>query len=127
VQPILITGVLFYLGFAAALRRSAPDAGLVVGALLALAGLSAFLVIARPSTSDARFAGSAALPLGLGLIVVVAVCLFATSRLRHEFKAVPTAVATAVCYGVTAGLVRSLVTDVGVGIFGQWQLYAIAV
>lgn len=128
VQPILVTGVLFYLGFAAAYLRRPPDTVLVGGALLALIGVSAFLLAARPTAGDGHFAGSSALPLGLALIVIVAVCLAVGSRLPQEIRAVPTAVATAVCYGVTAGLVRSLVTTPDLAtFFGQWQVYAIVV
>ncbi len=128
IQPLLVTGVLFYLLAGALLVRRPPDRVLLGGALLALAGLSTFLVIARPSGGDEHFSGSAALPLGIALIGIVGGCLALSRKMSEDVKALPIAVATAVCYGVTAGLVRSLVVQGGVGeLFSQWQLYAIIV
>lgn len=128
VQPLLVTGVLFYLLLASALGNHRPDRILLVGALTALGGLSAFLVIARPSGGRGNFNAGAAVPLGIGLVVVVAACLVASTRVPQEVRSVPLAVATAVCYGVTAGLVRSLASGgSGLDLLGQWQLYAIVV
>jgi drug/metabolite transporter (DMT)-like permease len=128
VQPLLVTGVLFYLLLASALAHRRPDRGLMLGALTALAGLSAFLVIARPSGGGDRFTSAAALPLGVGLVIVVAACLGISTQITSEFRALPLAVATAVCYGVTAGLVRSLTSgSFDTGLFGHWELYAVAV
>jgi drug/metabolite transporter (DMT)-like permease len=128
VQPLLVTGVLFYLILASLLGDHRPDRLLFLGAVTALAGLSAFLVVARPSNGNDTFAGGAALPLGIGLIVVVAGCLAASALVPREIRSLPLAVATAVCYGVTAGLVRTL-TSVGfsTAIFNHWELYAVVV
>lgn len=128
VQPLLVTGVLFYLLLASALGDHRPDRVLFVGALTALAGLSAFLLVARPSDGQEDFAGVAALPLGIGLVLVVAACLAASARLPGEIRSVPLAIATAVCYGVTAGLVRTLASGgFGPQLLEQWQLYAVIV
>ena len=128
VQPLLVTGVLFYLLLASALAHRRPDRGLMLGALTALAGLSAFLLIARPSGGGEQFRGTAALPLGVGLVIVVAACLAISTQIDSEIRSLPLAVATAVCYGVTAGLVRSLTTQgLGVNIFTEWELYAVAI
>ncbi|MGI8576623.1 MAG: DMT family transporter [Nocardioidaceae bacterium] len=127
VQPLLVTGMLFFIGFACWLEHRRPDVRLIAGALAALAGLSAFLVVAQPLAGSGRFDSSAALPLGIGLIVVVAVCLSVASRLSHEVRALPLAGATAVCYGTTAGLVRSL-TSMQVGdLWTSWELYAVLI
>ncbi len=128
VQPLLVTGVLFYLGFAALARHHRIDNGLVVGALMALAGLSVFLLVARPTEGNAEFHSSAALPFGLALVVVVVICLAVASRLSDELRALPFAVATAVFYGVTAALVRSLLATASWStLFTHWQLYAVIV
>ncbi|MGH3424150.1 MAG: DMT family transporter [Nocardioidaceae bacterium] len=128
VQPILVTGVLFYLIVASALDHRPPDRVLLGGALMALAGLSAFLVVANPSSGADSLQSSAAIPLGLSLVAVVALCLLAASRMPHQLRSLPLAAATAVCYGATAGLVRSLTSaSLGWGIFSHWELYAIAV
>ncbi|MGN6751212.1 MAG: DMT family transporter [Intrasporangium sp.] len=128
VQPILVTGVLFYLLWATLFFHRPVDPMLALGAVLALAGLSGFLLIASPRAGSSNISGVAVIPLGIGLAVVVMVCLFIAARTRHENRTIPFAVATAVFYGVTAGLIRSLVTApiVGVGgVFTAWQLYAI--
>lgn len=128
VQPLLVTGVLFYLGFAALARHHRIDRGLMLGALMALAGLSLFLLVARPSEGDAQFQGSAALPLGLVLVGVVLACVALASRLSDELRALPLAVATGVFYGVTAALVRSLLATVSWStLFTHWQLYAVII
>lgn len=128
VQPLLVTGVLFYLGFAAFAHHHRIDRGLVVGALLALVGLSGFLLVARPSGGAHEFHGSAALPLGLALTAVVLVCMAVASRLSDETRALPFAVATAVFYGVTAALIKSLLaTTTWSGLFTHWQLYAVII
>lgn len=128
VQPILVTGVLFYLLWATVFFHRPVDPMLALGALLALAGLSGFLLIASPRAGSSNISGVAVIPLGIGLAAVVMVCLFIAARTRHENRTIPFAVATAVFYGVTAGLIRSLVTapigGVG-GLFTAWQLYAI--
>lgn len=130
VQPLLVTGVLFYLLWATVFFHRPVDPKLVLGAVLALAGLSGFLVVASPSAGSSNISGVAVIPLGIGLAGVVAICLAVAARTRHENRSIPFAIATAVFYGVTAGLVRSLVTqpyDGMAGLFLHWQLYAIIV
>ncbi len=130
VQPILVTGVLFFLLWATIFLHRPLDPTLALGAVLALIGLSGFLAVASPTAGASNIAGVAVIPLGIGLAAVVVVCLSVATRASHENRAIPLAVATAVFYGVTAGLVRSLVTQpfdgVG-GLFAHWQLYAIVV
>jgi drug/metabolite transporter (DMT)-like permease len=128
VQPVLVTGVLFYLLVASAVHQRRPDRELMLASLVALGGLSAFLVVARPSGGAERFTGVAALPLGVALVLMVLVCAFAATWIRDELRSLPLAVATAVCYGVTAGLVRSLTSQsLDSSLFGHWELYAAAV
>ncbi|MGN6129843.1 MAG: DMT family transporter [Nocardioidaceae bacterium] len=128
VQPLLVTGVLFYLFFGAAYAHRHVDRGLVAGTMMSIAGLTAFLVVSRPVPGHGQFGSAAALPLGLGLVCVVVVCLLVASRVRKEMRSLPLAVATAVFYGVTAGLVRSI-AEGGVGwqMTHRWELYALIV
>jgi len=128
VQPLLITDVLFYLGFASLRSHHPPDRRMQGGALLALVGLAGFLIAAGPSSGQDTFDSAAALPLGIGLVVLISICLAAASRLTDEIRALPLALATAICYGVTAGLTRSLVATTAVGpIWTHWELYAVIV
>ncbi|HEY8454424.1 MAG TPA: DMT family transporter [Actinopolymorphaceae bacterium] len=130
VQPLLITGTLFYIGFTCRMYRRPPDLGLVLAALLALGGLSAFILIARPTSGGANFDTDGALPLALGLVAVVGICLVLATRLTGDSRVLPLAVATAVCYGVAAGLLRSLAADFTGDLSAlteRWQLYALAI
>lgn len=130
VQPILVTGLLFYLGIASAMRKQWPDHWLLLGAVMTLLGLSGFLLAAEPKPGTGSLDSDDAFPLGLALAAAVAVCLAVSSRLGHEARTVPLAAATAVFYGVTAGLISSLVSvsssDGGV-IWQKWELYAVIV
>ncbi len=127
VQPILATGVLFYLGIAAATMRQAPDWRLLGAALLTTVGISGFLIAAKPTQSGGHMQGPV-WPLGVAFAGVVAVCLLLAARVARRFRALPLAVASAVCYGVTASLVHSLVVSVDLAtLLSQWQLYAVVV
>lgn len=128
VQPVLVTGLLFFLVVGAALGRRRPDRGLATGAVMAVLGLSLFLVVARPVPGEGTLSGAAALGLGAGLAVTVAVCLAAAAVARSEVRALPLAIATAVFYGATAALVRSLAGGpLDASVLGHWELYAVAV
>lgn len=129
VQPLLITQLIFYLLLVSLRTHHTPDRALLGGAGLAAAGLATFLAVSRPASPPpgVQISGPRAFLLGAVLIGVVALALMAASRLRSEARAVPLAVACAVCYGVTAGLIRSLSTGGWSHAFGQWELYAIVV
>jgi drug/metabolite transporter (DMT)-like permease len=129
VQPLLITGTLFFIGFTCVIRRQPPDLWLVVGSVLALAGLTAFMLVAQPTGQANEFHPSGSIPLVIGLVTTVCGCLALARRLSGGVRALPLAVATAICYGVTAGLVRSLAASFDgdlLWLVGQWRLYAIA-
>ena len=129
VQPLLITQLIFYLLLVTLRTHHTPDPALLGGAGLAAAGLATFLAVSRPASPppEAQIGGWRALTLGAVLLGIVALALVLASRLRSEARAVPLAVACAVCYGVTAGLIRSLSTGGWAHAFGQWELYAIVV
>ena len=108
VQPLLVTGVLFGAVFSALLAHRRVDHLVILGSLGAVAGLSAFLVLARPSGGSTRLEqdGWAMLPLALGLGVTVLVCLAAASRYDGPVQVAALAAATGVLYGLTAGLMK---------------------
>lgn len=128
VQPLLVTGVLFYLVIGAAMGHRQVDRTLALGALLAVTGLAAFLVVARPVPGRGTFSVAAALGLGIGLIVVVVACLALAAVVHSEIRTLPLAVATAVFYGATASLVRSLASgSLDSSLLLRWELYAVMV
>ena len=108
VQPLLVTGVLFGAVFSAVLAHRRVDHLVVVGSLGSVAGLSAFLVLARPTGGSTQLDqdGWALLPLAIALGVSVLVCLAAAGRYDGAVQVGALAAATGVFYGVTAGLMK---------------------
>jgi drug/metabolite transporter (DMT)-like permease len=108
VQPLLVTGVLFGAVFSAVLARRRVDHLIVLGSLGAAAGLSAFLVLARPTGGSTEFAqdGWALLPLATMLGLSVLSCLAVATRFSGAVAVAALAAATGVLYGVTAGLMK---------------------
>jgi drug/metabolite transporter (DMT)-like permease len=125
VQPLLVTGVLFGTLFAARLAGRRPDRQILAGATAAVAGLAAFLVLARPEGGGSDLPGLASiLPLALALVALVAGCLAVAvaSRFSGGAHVVALALATGVCYGVTAGLMKVVTGEIRTG--GLLTLFA---
>ncbi len=131
VQPLLVTNLLFYVLITPVLAHRRPDRVRIVGALLTLFGVSAFLLVARPTDQGGHDLGLIQiLPLTFGLGIPLLLCLSAARVISKPWRPLPLAVATGICYGVTAGLVRSLSNRFGDGfpeLFYHWQLYGIIV
>ena len=108
VQPLLVTGVAFATAFSALLRHRRPDALILLGALCCAGGLSAFLLLARPTSGsdDAELNLLASLPLTILLPIVLLGCLVYAASVRHPSRVLALALATGVLYGVTAGLMK---------------------
>ncbi|MGH3823313.1 MAG: DMT family transporter [Pseudonocardiaceae bacterium] len=108
VQPLLVTGVLFGAVFSALLAHRRVDHLIVLGSLGCVAGLSAFLVLARPGGGSTQLTqdGWALLPLAIALGLSVVVCLAVAARFSGAIAVAALAAATGVLYGVTAGLMK---------------------
>jgi drug/metabolite transporter (DMT)-like permease len=107
VQPLLVTGVLFGAVFSALLAHRSVDRLVVLGALGCVAGLSAFLVLARPTgATTPRADGWALVPLAIALGVIVLGCLAVAARFSGAVHVAALAAATGVLYGITAGLMK---------------------
>jgi drug/metabolite transporter (DMT)-like permease len=108
VQPLLVTGVLFGAVFSAVLAHRRVDRLVVLGSLGAVAGLSAFLILARPTGGSTQLEqdGWALLPLAIALGVTVLICLAVASRYDGPVQVGALATATGVFYGLTAGLMK---------------------
>ncbi|MGI9000914.1 MAG: DMT family transporter [Pseudonocardia sp.] len=130
VQPLLVTGVLFGTLFSARLARRRLDQQVLLGALACVVGLSALLVLARPSGASEGLADVMTLmPLALVLVVIVVGCLVVAvaERFSSPVHVAALALATGVLYGVTAGLMKVVTSQIRTGglfeIFGHPALY----
>ncbi len=131
VQPLLVTGLLFAAVFSAWMMHRGTDRIVVIGCLLCISGLAAFLLLARPRGTD-RGGGmedGALLALAVGLGAVVAVSLVVAAQFGGIVRVLALALATGVLFGVTAGLMKVVGGQVREGgltePFGHWMLYAV--
>ncbi|MGH3781889.1 MAG: DMT family transporter, partial [Pseudonocardiaceae bacterium] len=108
VQPLLVTGVLFGAVFSALLAHRRVDRLIVLGSLGCVAGLSAFLLLARPTDASTQLSddGWSLLPLAITLGVLVVGCLVVAARFSGAVHVAALAAATGVLYGLTAGLMK---------------------
>lgn len=132
VQPLLVTGLVWYVLLFAAFAHDRPDRTILLESTLCLFGLAAFLVIADPGRGQGRGLESfwSALLLGIAVVVAVGLCLLAALKLDRRWRPMPLALAAGVCYGVTAGLISSLAFHLDESpweVFTQWQAYAVLV
>lgn len=130
VQPLLVTGLVFSVLFGALIDRRRPDRVLLIGALLTVAGLTTFLISARPAGGTSTLSTTPSLPLVIGLVVVVAGCLLLPLVVAGTPQALALALATGVLYGITAGIVKFVTLQWQQGLtepLGHWQLYALCI
>ncbi|HEX7660981.1 MAG TPA: DMT family transporter [Pseudonocardiaceae bacterium] len=131
VQPTLVSGLLFGMSIRSLMHRSWPPRMMWLGGLLCVAGLSVFLVLAKPTGGTNYLTLQSALPLGIGLAVVMVICMIVASRYTGEVRILALALSAGVFYGVTAGILKlvvGLATDGGlVALFTHWPVYALMV
>jgi drug/metabolite transporter (DMT)-like permease len=129
VQPLLVTSLLFTSAFIALMLHRRMDRVLAIGALMCVAGLSSFLLLARPTQSSDQLAPlSAIVPLAIAFALIVGACLLMAFRTRHSARVLALALATGVIYGVTAGLMKVVSGEFrqGFGVpFTHWSLYVV--
>jgi drug/metabolite transporter (DMT)-like permease len=131
VQPLLVTGLLFAVLIRSFMAHKPPHGFVLLGASMCAAGLAAFLLLARPSGGTDYLSLAQALPLGLGLAVLLAILLTIASRFPGEARTLALAGGAGVLYGVTAGVAKialGLVQDHGVlALVTNWPLYALII
>lgn len=130
VQPLLVTGLLFCVLIGARLRRRRPDRIMLAGSVLTVAGLTSFLLGARPTPGSIVLTSAEVVPLAIGLAVVVAGCVLFAVASRGNRRALALALATGVLYGLTAGLVKLVTVQTRQGLtepFVHWPLYLVLV
>jgi hypothetical protein len=125
VQPILVFDLIFAVLINAYLRRMF-DAQIMLGVLACVAGIGGFLAIARPSDGKTNVGFLVILPLAAGLAGGVGGCL-ALARRSQTLRPLALALATGICYGVSAFLVKMVVGRGFPGFLTDWPIYALAI
>lgn len=123
VQPLLLLSAVMSLPLTAWLRGDRAGAREWGGALVLLAGVSAFLLGAAPHPSgDSGNATAWGWTFaGLGLA-----CTVSLAMARGPRTATALAVAAGIIFGVAAALTKATV-DTGLGFFSHWPVYALVV
>jgi drug/metabolite transporter (DMT)-like permease len=134
VQPLLVFDLIFAIVIMRMVGRrqgiELPGARrILAGVLAAAAGVAGFLVIGQPSAGHSNVAFDVLVPLAAGLAVAVGGCLAVAAR-NENLRPLALAVATGVCYGVSAFAVKLVTSEFGAGpahVFTNWPIYVLAV
>ncbi|HEY2507535.1 MAG TPA: DMT family transporter [Streptosporangiaceae bacterium] len=127
VQPILVLDLLFAVVIASVLARSRPDWVVSGGVLCCTGGLVLFLAVARPQSPAVSVSPTILVPLGVGVVFVIVLCLVAWRISPRRFLPLATAFACGAIFGVTAFLLKEITQTIGHGFnppTQQWPLYA---
>ena len=131
VEPLLVSGLLFAVLIRSMLAHRLPSGRVLLGASLCGAGLAVFLLLAKPSGGATWLSIGAALPLAIGLAVILLLCLGVASRYPGDARAFALAIGAGVLFGVSAGLAKlalgTLSADGVPGVLRAWPLYAVLV
>lgn len=130
VQPILSMGLLLSLAFAALLGHRPMRRGDWVAAAVLSAGLGVFLVEVSPTGGRAVVTAESWRVAGPLIAAVVALCLFAASRVRGRPRAVFLAIGGGISFGTSSVLTKGFVHFFSDGVFGwipHWEPYAMAI
>jgi drug/metabolite transporter (DMT)-like permease len=131
IEPLLVSGLLFAVLIRAMLGRRLPSGRVVLGASLCGAGLAVFSVLARPTGGVSDLSLGSALPLAIGLGVILLLCLAIASRYPGDPRAFALAVGAGVLFGVSAGLAKlalgQLTAHGLLSVLEHWPVYAMLV
>jgi drug/metabolite transporter (DMT)-like permease len=131
VQPLLVTALPFASFFAAVLVSRRLDRVIVLGSFTCVGGLSAFLLLARPTGGQDHLIHQAPLgELAVALGVIAACGLVVSSLVEGTTKVLGLALVTGIFYGVTAGMMKIVAGELREGLavpFQHWTLYAVCV
>lgn len=134
VQPLLV----FDLVFAVLIMRLVakrqgiqrpPARPIFCGVAAAAVGVAGFLAIGQPSAGRANVGFAVLVPLVIGLAVAVGGCLAVAAR-NDRLRPLALALATGICYGVSAFAVKLVTSEFGAGparVFTNWPIYVLAV
>lgn len=131
VQPLLVCALPFAAFFAAVMARHRLDRVIVLGAFVCVAGLSVFLLLARPSGGMDHLVDEAPLAtLAAGLGVVALAGILMSLFAKGSMRVLGLALTTGVFYGVSAGLMKVVAGELRVGIgvpLHHWSLYTLLI
>ena len=129
VEPILVFDLVFAVLIAAYLRRSA-DPVMLAGVGACVVGVAGFLVIARPTAGTGTVSLAEAIWLAVGAVAAVAICLV-VGQSSETLRPLGMAMATGICYGLSAFLIKVVTSEASHGGFGHvltsWPIYALAI
>lgn len=130
VQPLMLAGVVLAVPVRAALDRRAPSGPELRAVSTAAVGLALFLLAADPHGTGAPPDGRAALVLTLAGLLAAAGTAACTPRLgRANSRAILLGTTGGILFGLTAGLLKLIVTDLDPGRLGAtlagWPLWAL--
>lgn len=128
VEPVLVVALIFAVLINSAVR-GVWDSRLLVSVVICALGIVGFLAIANPSPGTAQVGFLTVLPLGAGLTGAVVGCLVVARRSK-PLRPLALALACGVCYGVSAFLVKLVISDVShglVSVLTDWPIYALAI
>lgn len=131
IEPLLVSGLLFAVLIRSALGHRLPQGRVILGASLCGIGLAVFSLLARPAGGAAYLSLGSALPLAIGLAVILVACLAIASRYQGDARAYALAAGAGVLFGVTAGLAKlalgHLSSDGLLSVLRDWPVYAVIV
>jgi drug/metabolite transporter (DMT)-like permease len=132
VQPLLVFNLVFAVVIAGATRRprARPDWVIIAGVACCAGGIGAFLAVAHPVRGATAVSAAPALPLGVGLVAVVAICVAAARASPEGLRPLWLALACGVDFGVNAFLLKVVPATLPSGFadpLHQWPLYLLVV
>jgi len=128
VQPLLVCGLLFALPLGAWLAGTGMEARDWIGAVVVVAGLSVFLVVAAPGRGHADVDSWPLLIAAVG--VTTGVILVAARGRSKRARAALLATGAAVIYGLSAALTKAVAHQLGadvVKMLSSWEVYTLVV
>jgi drug/metabolite transporter (DMT)-like permease len=130
VQPLLVTGILFGAVTGFIVRRQRVDWAFMGCLFLTAGGLAVFLVVARPTKGNASLTVGEALPLGIGLLVLLVASVALGLRTKGLSRSLSFALAAGLVYGATAAVAKVTIAQFSHGFLAtvlHWSFWALVV
>ncbi len=129
VQPIIVSAVPLAVVFRAALDRTLPPRRELIGVTITMVALGTFLVISDTTAENVADDRSAMIFWGVSAACAAALVGVASRIAKHGRAAFVLGMASGVCFGLTAGVLKMLSNDFGadgvMGVLTTWHLLAL--